>query len=63
MKNASIFMIIGCAMVVIAISFFIYAINHPEQSFPWPNGVTYFIYAVYLLITIGVFFLSIKSKR
>lgn len=63
MKKSSVFLIIGCVMVVGAIAFVMYALNHPEQSFPWSNGITYFIYAVYLLVTIGVFFLSAKSKK
>lgn len=38
----------GAAMLAGAACFFVYALHHPEQSFPWPNGVTYAIYALYL---------------
>lgn len=63
MKKSSVFLIIGCVMVVGAIAFVMYALNHPEQSFPWSNGITYFIYAVYLLVTIGVFSCLQNQKK
>ena len=38
---------IGIGLLVIAAAFVAYALGHPEASFPWSNGVTYGIYAVY----------------
>lgn len=38
---------IGAAMLVLAAAFVAYALGHPETSFPWGNGVTYTLYAVY----------------
>lgn len=63
MKKSSIFLLVGCAMIFIAIMFFLYALQHPEKSFPWGNSVTYVLYFVYLLSTICMFILSIKNKR
>lgn len=42
--------IIAGIMCVIAVMFLLYAINHPEASFPWSNMVTYTIYTIYLLV-------------
>lgn len=39
---------IGIGLLVIAAAFVGYALDHPEASFPWGNGVTYGIYAVYV---------------
>ena len=36
-KNLS--RIIGLVMAVIAIAFVVFALNHPEMSFPWNNTV------------------------
>ena len=38
---------IGLAMALGAAAFVGYALGHPEASFPWGNGITYGIYAVY----------------
>ena len=47
--------IIASIMLIAAIAFFIYAITHPTASFPWSNTITYFIYAVYILIMVLLF--------
>ena len=39
-------------MLVLAVVFFIYAVSHPEGSFPWSNTVTWLIYAVYATVTL-----------
>ena len=49
---------IACIMLGTALAFFVYALNHPEYSFPWSNGVTYTIYAIYLGIVVLLFLLS-----
>ena len=38
---------IGIGLLVIAAAFVAYALGHPEAAFPWGNGVTYTLYAVY----------------
>lgn len=40
--------LIAAGMLAFAVGFFVYAVNHPEGSFPWGNGVTYTLYAGYL---------------
>lgn len=53
--------IIGAIMAVAAIIFVIFALNHPEMSFPWSNTVTYGIYIVYSVVT-AVLLTSKKRK-
>ena len=36
----SISRIIGLTMLIIAIVFIMFALNHPEKSFPWSNTIT-----------------------
>ncbi|PWM69125.1 MAG: hypothetical protein DBX38_00720 [Eubacteriales Family XIII. Incertae Sedis bacterium] len=47
--------IIASIMLIAAIAFFVFAITHPTASFPWSNTITYFIYAVYILIMVLLF--------
>lgn len=63
MKKGKIFLGIGCLMVVVAIGFLIFALNHPEMSFPWSNSITYEIYAVYLVITVFMFSISKRMAK
>lgn len=32
--------ILGLIMLIIAIAFIVFALNHPEMSFPWNNTIT-----------------------
>ena len=50
-------------MVVVAIGLLIFALNHPEMSFPWSNSITYVIYAVYLVITVFMFSISKRIAK
>ena len=54
--------IIATIMLVIALGFIVYAINHPELSWPWSNAVTFTIYGIYLLIMIILFIAPFKNK-
>ena len=45
--------IIGVIMLIVAIVFIMFALNHPEKSFPWSNTITWLLYGVYFLVTIG----------
>lgn len=38
----------GGAMVLAGAGFVLYALGHPEGGWPWPNGVTYALYAAYI---------------
>ena len=59
-------LIIGAALVAIAVCFVGYAAGHPEASFPWSNRITFMIYGVYiwflLKFLIDIPFLSNKRK-
>lgn len=48
----SISRIIGVIMLIVAIAFIIFALNHPEKSFLWSNRITWLLYGVYFLVTI-----------
>lgn len=53
--------IIASALLVVAIIFILYSLNHPECSFPWNNVVTYIIYVIYAAITIFLFIVSFRK--
>ena len=57
----SISRIIGLIMLIIAIVFIMFALNHPEKSFPWNNTITWLLYGVYFLVTI-VLLIAPKMK-
>lgn len=52
-------MLLGLAMLALAVGFILFAIRHPEGAFPWSNTVTYTIYGTYcgimaLLLAVSV---------
>lgn len=49
-------------MLICAIVFIVFAVTHPESSFPWNNAVTYSIYAVYTLTMLILFIAPFKRK-
>ena len=57
----SISRIIGLIMLIIAIVFIMFALNHPEKSFPWNNTITWLLYGVYFLVTV-VLLIAPKMK-
>ena len=59
-KNIS--KIIGLAMVAIAIAFVIFALNHPEMSFPWNNTTTRVLYGLYAIVTAVLLIAPAKNK-
>ena len=44
--------IIGSIMLVIAVAFVVFALNHPEMSFPWSNTITWVLYGLYAIVTV-----------
>lgn len=58
----SISRIIGLIMLIIAIVFIMFALNHPEKSFPWNNTITWLLYGVYFLVTV-VLLIAPKMKQ
>ena len=59
-KNTS--RIVGLIMLIIAVAFIIFALNHPEMSFPWNNTITWFLYSLYFLVTV-VLLIAPKMKK
>ena len=57
----SISRIIGLTMLIIAIVFIMFALNHPEKSFPWSNTITWLLYGVYFLVAV-VLLIAPKMK-
>ena len=58
----SISRIIGLIMLIVAIVFIVFALNHPEKSFPWNNTITWLLYGVYFLVT-AVLLIAPKMKK
>ena len=54
--------IIGSIMFVAAIVFVIFALNHPEMSFPWSNTITYLLYGLYFVVMVIMFVAPFKKK-
>ena len=54
-SHRSILMTVAWLMLAAAVAFFIYALNHPELSWPWSNGVTFTLYGIYGVIMLVLF--------
>lgn len=50
-------------MLVIGVIFFIIALNSPQLSWPWSNGITYSIYVAYLIVMVVLFVVSFRKKK
>ena len=58
----SISRILGLIMLIIAIVFIVFALNHPEMSFPWNNTITWLLYGIYILVTV-MLLIAPKTKK
>ena len=58
----SISRIIGVIMLIVAIVFIMFALNHPEMSFPWNNTITWLLYGLYILVTV-MLLIAPKTKK
>ena len=58
----SISRIIGVIMLIVAIVFIVFALIHPEKSFPWNNTITWLLYGIYFLVTV-VLLIAPKMKK
>ncbi|MGN0421583.1 MAG: hypothetical protein ACI4EY_02485 [Lachnospiraceae bacterium] len=56
------FFIPACALVVVAIGFIIYALGHPELSFPWSIQITHILFGVYADVVMLLFVLAFWKK-
>ena len=54
--------LIAPVMLIAAAAFFIYALHHPEASFPWSNAVTYILYGLYLIVMLVMAAAPFKKK-
>ena len=54
--------IVGLVMLIIAVAFIAFALNHPEMSFPWNNTITWLLYGLYVLVIV-VLFIAPKMKK
>jgi transposase-like protein len=54
--------IIATAMLILAVAFLGYALNHPEGAFPWSNTVTFILYGVYVAVMVILFIAPFKKK-
>ena len=60
--NKKISRMIGLVMMVVAIVFVVFALNHPEMSFPWSNTITWALYGLYALVTAVLLIAPTKKK-
>ena len=54
--------IIAVMMLIFAVIFIVYALNHPEASFTWDNSITYAIYVLYGIIMMFMFIAPFRGK-
>ena len=59
-KSAS--RIVGLVMLIIAVAFIMFAVNHPEMSFPWNNTITWLLYGLYIIVTV-MLLIAPKTKK
>lgn len=57
-----IFLIPACVLTAAAIGFIIYAMGHPELSFPWNNQITGIFYGAYVDAAVLLFVLAFCKK-
>ena len=60
MKNR--FFIPACVLAAAAVGFVIYALGHPELSFPWSTEVTHLLYGLYVDGVMLLFVLAFWKK-
>ena len=52
------FLIPACVLTAVAVGFVIYALGHPELSFPWSAQITHILYGLYVDAIILLFVLA-----
>lgn len=53
--------IVSGIMLIVAASFVIFAVNHPECAFPWSNTLTCIMYGIYVVLMVVFFIASLKK--
>ena len=49
-------------MLIIAIVFIMFALNHPEKTLPWSHTITWLLYGVYFIVKV-VLLIAPKMKK
>lgn len=57
------FLIPACVLAAVAVGFVIYALSHPELSFPWSIRTTHILYGLYVAAVVLLFALAFWKKR
>lgn len=57
------FFIPACLLLVVAVVLAIYALGHPELSFPWSTQFTHILYGLYVDAVMLLFVLTFWKKR
>ena len=63
LKISTKIIIIAVILTVIAILFFIFALQHPEMSFPISLRAHLIIYSVYIIVTVILYLLGIFMHK
>ena len=53
----------GFLLLLGALGFLVYALNHPEGSWPWSNWITFTIYCLWLGLTVGLLTASFSKPK
>lgn len=61
--KARVFFYIGLLLTIAAILFVIFALRHPESSWPLPGNITYKLYTIYFIITVCMYLFAVVLKR
>lgn len=56
------FLISAFVLVAAAIGFIVYALGHPELSFPWDNQITNILYGIYADVVVLLFVLAFGTE-
>ena len=56
------FFIPACVLAAVAIGFIIFALGHPEMSFPWNTQITHIFYGLYVDAVVLLFILTFWKK-
>ena len=52
----------ACVLATVAIGFVMYAVGHPELSFPWSVQITHILYGLYVDAVVLLFVLAFWKK-
>ena len=56
------FLIPACVLAAVAVGFVIYALSHPELSFPWSIRTTHILYGLYVAAVVLLFALAFRKN-